>query len=106
MKIVVVSDISFLTVFESSHFGSNNDRHHINGYNIVGGLLGTEVFDFIFAPDSNSVEPVNTAIESMRVNGTLNGLKQKCFFDYNRVNRLPRVLGLICDSYFLKLLKG
>jgi polar amino acid transport system substrate-binding protein len=52
------------------------------GLKIVGEPLGTEEFGFIFPKGSDLVEPMNAAIESMRVDGTLDALNQKWFVDY------------------------
>jgi polar amino acid transport system substrate-binding protein len=49
---------------------------------IVGEKLGTEDFGFIFPRDSDLVEPINAAIESLRVDGILEQLNRKWFLDY------------------------
>ncbi|MEM9522447.1 MAG: transporter substrate-binding domain-containing protein [Pseudomonadota bacterium] len=49
---------------------------------IIGETLGTEDFGFIFPKGSDLVEPMNSAIESMRRDGTLDMLNKKWFLDY------------------------
>jgi polar amino acid transport system substrate-binding protein len=49
---------------------------------IVGEKLGTEDFGFIFPRDSDLVEPINAAIETLRVDGILEQLNRKWFLDY------------------------
>jgi polar amino acid transport system substrate-binding protein len=67
-----------------------SDSTGANGYvaasdgalKIIGEPLGTEDFGFIFPKGSDLEEPINAAIESMRVDGTLEELNQKWFVDY------------------------
>ena len=49
---------------------------------VIGEPLGTEEFGFIFKKGSDLVEPFNRAIESMKVDGTLERLNNKWFFEY------------------------
>jgi polar amino acid transport system substrate-binding protein len=53
-----------------------------NSFKLVGDALGTEDFGFIFTPESDLVDPVNAAIETMRNDGTFDRLNQKWFYEY------------------------
>ena len=53
-----------------------------NSFKLVGDALGTEDFGFIFTPDSDLVDPINAAIETMRNDGTFDRLNQKWFYEY------------------------
>jgi polar amino acid transport system substrate-binding protein len=53
-----------------------------NAFKVVGGPLGSEDFGFIFTPDSDLVAPVNAAIESMKADGTIDGLNRKWLYEY------------------------
>ncbi len=50
----------------------------------VGGPLGTEKFGFIFTPGSDLVAPFDAAIDTMEVDGTLNKLTRKWFYELNK----------------------
>lgn len=50
----------------------------------VGDPVKTDPFGFIFTPDSDLVEPVNAALDSMREDGTLGALITKWFFEYGQ----------------------
>jgi polar amino acid transport system substrate-binding protein len=50
---------------------------------ILGDPLGTEYFGFIFKPGSDLVAPFNTALASMKDDGTLEKLNTKWFFEYS-----------------------
>ncbi|MBL4926607.1 transporter substrate-binding domain-containing protein [Fuscibacter oryzae] len=52
------------------------------GLKIVGEPLGAEDFGFIFPKGSDLVVPINAAIDSLRADGTLDGLNKKWFLDY------------------------
>ena len=52
------------------------------GLKIIGSPLGTEDFGFIFPKGSELVGAVNTAIESMKADGTIEALNQKWFLDF------------------------
>lgn len=52
-------------------------------FKLVGEALGTEEFGFILTPGSDLKEPIDSAIELMREDGTLEALNKKWFFDYN-----------------------
>jgi polar amino acid transport system substrate-binding protein len=49
---------------------------------IVGEIMGTEDFGFIFPKGSDLVEPMNAAIRSLREDGILDQLNRKWFLDY------------------------
>ncbi len=67
-----------------------SDSTGANGYvsasggslKIVGAPLGAEDFGFIFPKGSDLVAPMNAAIASMKVDGTMDTLNQKWFVDY------------------------
>ena len=52
------------------------------GLKLVGEPLGTEDFGFIFPKGSDLVAPINTAIASMKADGTLDALNRKWFLEY------------------------
>jgi polar amino acid transport system substrate-binding protein len=51
-------------------------------FKVVGEPLGAEEFGFIFTPGSDLVAPVDSAIQSMRDDGTLEALNKKWFYEY------------------------
>jgi polar amino acid transport system substrate-binding protein len=67
------------------------DQTSANGYiganpgafKVIGEPLGTEDFGVIFTPGSDLVDPVNAALAQIRADGTLAGLEQKWFYEYN-----------------------
>lgn len=52
-------------------------------FKVVGTPLGTEDFGFILTPGSDLVEPINAALAAIKADGTMDGLQQKWFFEYN-----------------------
>ena len=52
------------------------------GLKIIGEPLAAEDFGFIFPKGSDLVAPMNAAIASMKVDGTIDALNQKWFVDY------------------------
>ena len=50
----------------------------------IGDPVKTDPFGFILTPDSDLVEPVNAALDSMREDGTLGALITKWFFEYGQ----------------------
>lgn len=67
------------------------DQTSANGYiganpgafKVVGGPLGTEDFGFILTPRSDLLAPVNAALAQIKADGTMDGLLQKWFYEYN-----------------------
>jgi polar amino acid transport system substrate-binding protein len=67
------------------------DQASINGYiaadpgvfKTVGDAIGSDQFGFIFKPGSDLVGPVNTALASMKADGTIDGLNRKWFYEYS-----------------------
>jgi polar amino acid transport system substrate-binding protein len=51
-------------------------------FKIVGGGLGHDEFGFIFKKGSDLVGPVNSALKTMKADGTTAKLDRKWFFDY------------------------
>lgn len=51
-------------------------------FKLIGDPMGSEDFGFIFPKGSDLVGPFNSAIASMRADGTLDALNKKWFFDY------------------------
>ncbi len=49
---------------------------------LIGQPMGSEEFGFIFPKGSELVAPVNAAITALKADGTLDGLNQKWFVDY------------------------
>jgi polar amino acid transport system substrate-binding protein len=60
------------------YMGANEDQ-----LKIVGEPLTSEELGFIFPPDSELVEPVNLALQSMRDDGTLDELFQTWFIEFD-----------------------
>ena len=58
-----------------------------NSFKIVGEPLGREEFGFIFKPGSDLVAPVNSALQSMRDDGTIDRLNQKWFYEYQAAQK-------------------
>ncbi|NEX47544.1 transporter substrate-binding domain-containing protein [Pseudotabrizicola algicola] len=52
------------------------------GLKIVGDMLGTEDFGFIFPKGSDLVAPINAGIAALEADGTLEALNTKWFLDY------------------------
>ena len=61
-------------------------RHTPDGwlqtFKTVGDAIGSDQFGFIFKPGSDLVAPVNAALAAMKVDGTIEALNKKWFFDY------------------------
>ena len=53
-----------------------------NAFKVVGQPLGREEFGFILKPGSDLVAPINAAIQSMKDDGTIDGLNRKWFYEY------------------------
>ncbi|WP_068081111.1 transporter substrate-binding domain-containing protein [Polycladidibacter stylochi] len=51
-------------------------------FKVVGEAMGSEQFGFILTPGSDLTLPINAALKSMRIDGTLEALNKKWFYDY------------------------
>jgi polar amino acid transport system substrate-binding protein len=67
------------------------DQTSANGYiganpgafKVVGEALGSEDFGFILTPGSDLAGPINAALAQIKADGTMAGIEQKWFYDYN-----------------------
>lgn len=58
--------------------GSNPEK-----LKVIGDVLGTDTYGFIFKLGSDLVGPFNAAIAALKADGTLDELTNKWFYDYN-----------------------
>lgn len=52
-------------------------------FKVVGPVVASEEFGFIFTPGSDLVEPVNAALKAMQQDGTLDALNRKWLYEYS-----------------------
>lgn len=81
VQALLSGDVDLVLMDETStkgYIGANPNK-----LKVVGGPLGTEEFGFIFTPKSDLTAAFNAALAAMKVDGTIEKLNTKWFFEYN-----------------------